>query len=153
VKEAGRADAFCRLHAEPELQVALVELLVRLCHAPPHAALPARLRSCCELRVHPFDLSTQWSAPSLSCTLSPPCRIVVEEDCWRRRLPVPNLCRIVCPPVSQGKLPICCEIASMGFKIRYPYGLEGSSPSFGTREQASVMRGLLSLGCRARFTR
>jgi hypothetical protein len=90
----------------------------------------------------------RWPGPTLGC------RSAFVSATWRgttggwgrsRAESVPNPVSagvLSCPPLSLANfarwieecaIPKACEIALMGFKIRCPYGLEGSSPSFGTR--------------------
>jgi hypothetical protein len=52
MQQARRADAFGRIHGEPELEIARVELLVRGGDTAPHAAPSALLRSCPEVGIH-----------------------------------------------------------------------------------------------------
>jgi hypothetical protein len=49
------SDALARIDREPELEVALVELVVRLGHATEHAAPTSRLCTCSIRLVHTFS--------------------------------------------------------------------------------------------------
>jgi hypothetical protein len=50
-------DALGGLNREPELEIALVELVVRLRHAAPHAPTTARLCPCGETVAHRANLA------------------------------------------------------------------------------------------------